>query len=1060
MKNNDFYTELKTKNDIVEVAMSLGYDGKKTGGYFQGNCLAHGSSGGRCLTIWPKIQGWKCFHCGAKGDVIDLVMHYKNCDHKTAIKILADRAGISYWRGQTLTADEIAQKEKDIEEKILVENILTEATKWYHQRLKDYPEIMNHLLTHYGFSKDIIAELQIGFAPVSKRRDNYSELAMHLNSIPAFKGKIALTGLFSFSNPSGPYFDYFKGRIVFPYWSNGKVVYQLARATSLTPSDKFECYVDKDNNIKINDQGKPEFIKYKKLRHHDPDDEKKKYFSKFIQNDVFMGEDTIRGADVIIIAEGVPDWVSVVDKGFNAISPVTTNFREKDFEKLERLTQDAKTVYIINDNEDNQAGLKGAIKTGKYLTEKGRNVFLVELPRPDGMTKVDLNEYLKDHSADDLKKLMNDSKSVLEILIEKLPRDFLKALPSLKEEIAPLLTVMDGGILQHYSKLIAIKTKTSVKVISTEIEAAKQLKKEKESKKEEVKIDPEVEKGALALTVDPMVFRKRIDVINRAGVVGERRIIAMYLCAIDSRLLPDNFLNPNVLAVKNAGHFGAGKSYCLTMCTQIYPDNAYYMITNGSAKSLYYLQGGLKNKCLIVTEGFQFQENNAADSELVYSIRSLISEGRVSYNTVEKDDNGKLITVDKKLEGPTSFITTTIMENLEPQLEDRLFTIHPDEGIQQTKNIITMTADQRAGTFAGLDTKTIDTWKRYHNLLKPVEVVIPFADKIAQHVTKNDIVPMSTRRAFKRVLIVIQSVTCAYQYQRNKDDQGKLIADYCDYWMAQQIVMESFGENMGAPDVKTEERITFIKGKGMILPKSLAGEYGVSGSAISNWTKKKITDGILSWCDENGNSFFDDKDLGKAKRSGKAYLKIADDYDEKTVTGLPSPFDLTGNPDWDKDGKLLEMYDLGLGIKGKGKQVFDGVLDVFRPPLNTSEGSEEVNSIPESDDEKTGVNVFSGNSGIDKNNFDDTEDVPDRIGDDFESEIFELMNSDNGNGKYSTMVPYICRKGCKYYDRVKDVNTGEVKEFCDITGKRISNEYMCELIEPKGVKLPEGVLTF
>jgi hypothetical protein len=29
----------------------------------------------------------------------------------------------------------------------------------------------------------------------------------------------------------------------------------------------------------------------------------------------------------------------VVDKGFNAISPVTTNFRGKDFEKLERLTQ-------------------------------------------------------------------------------------------------------------------------------------------------------------------------------------------------------------------------------------------------------------------------------------------------------------------------------------------------------------------------------------------------------------------------------------------------------------------------------------------------------------------------------------------------------------------------------------------------------------------------------------------------------------------------------------------------------------------------------------------------
>lgn len=109
-----------------------------------------------------------------------------------------------------------------MEEKILVENMLSEATKWYHEQLKDYPEIMDCLLTHYGFSKDIVEELQIGFAPVSNRADNISELAIHLNSIPEFKGKIASTGLFSFSNPSGPYYDYFKGRIVFPYWSNGK----------------------------------------------------------------------------------------------------------------------------------------------------------------------------------------------------------------------------------------------------------------------------------------------------------------------------------------------------------------------------------------------------------------------------------------------------------------------------------------------------------------------------------------------------------------------------------------------------------------------------------------------------------------------------------------------------------------------------------------------------------------------------------------------------------------------------------------------------------------------
>ncbi len=126
------------------------------------------------------------------------------------------------------------------------------------------------------------------------------------------------------------------------------------------------------------------YVKYKKLRRHDPNDEKKKHISKFIGTETFMGSDSIRGAKQVIITEGAPDWVSAVDHGFAAISPVTTNFRDEDLEKLAHETVGADAVYIINDNEDNQAGLTGALKTGKYLTSQGRKVFLVELPRPEG----------------------------------------------------------------------------------------------------------------------------------------------------------------------------------------------------------------------------------------------------------------------------------------------------------------------------------------------------------------------------------------------------------------------------------------------------------------------------------------------------------------------------------------------------------------------------------------------------------------------------------------------------------------------------------------------------
>lgn len=580
--NEDYYTELKSQNDILEVAYSLGYNGQRRGNCFQGDCPNHGSDSGACLVIWPGIQGWKCYHCGEKGDVINLVMHYKNCNHRAALGFLTEKAGIPYFGGKELTPEEIVQREKDMNEQMLVEEMLTKAAEWYHNQLKTYPEIMDHLqVKNYGFSSNIIDNLCIGFAPVSKKSDYTSELADHLNSFPEFQGKLHLTGLFFFKYPEGPYYDFFKGRIVFNYWKGGKVVFMLARATRHTPQDKYEGNTNKE--------GKYEYIKFKKLRVYDETDEKRKYLSKFIQNDVFMGEDAVRGADEIIITEGAPDFVSAVDHGFNAISPVTTNFREKDFDKLEMLTRKAKNIYIINDNEINNAGYDGAIRTGKYLTEKGRNVFLVALPRPEGKDKIDLNEYLKENTADDLRKIMNEAKSIMEILIDALPNNFIKAQPYIKEEIAPLLSNTDEAKLHHYIRLLVKKTKTTPKVIATEIETALQLKRQREAKKEEIKIDPEIVKAAEDIANDPLLFKKRIDVINQAGVVGERKNIAMYLCAMDSRLLPDNFQTPNVLALKNAGHFGAGKSYTLDMCTKIYPNNAFYMINNGSAKSLYYL---------------------------------------------------------------------------------------------------------------------------------------------------------------------------------------------------------------------------------------------------------------------------------------------------------------------------------------------------------------------------------------------------------------------------------------------------------------------------------------
>ena len=773
----------------------------------------------------------------------------------------------------------------------------------------------------------------------------------------------------------------------------------IARATDLTPVNEYGCYADKDGKVKLDDQGKPQYIKYKKLLTHDPNKLMRAAISKFIQNETFMGEDTIRGEKEIIITEGAPDWVSAVDKGFATISPVTTRFREEDQKKLAELTSGAESIYIINDNEENQAGLVGALRTAKYLTQKGKNVFLVELPRPAGATKIDLNEYLVKHTAQDLRQLMNSSPSHLEILINKLPGDFIKAQPMIKEEIAPLLIELDEAKLEHYLGVIKKKTKKNQKALDAELEAARIAKEEADSK-EENKIDPEVEKEALAIAVDPLLIKKRIDVVNQAGVVGERGTVAMYQCALDSRLLPEDNLSPNVLAIKNAGHFGAGKSFTLSTCLQIYPKSAYFLMTNGSAKSIFFLKCGLKHKALIITEAFQFQANNAVDSELVYSIRSLLSEGGVSYCVVEKDEKtGQLTTIEKKVQGPTSFITTTVMESLEAQFEDRLFTIHPDESVDQTKRIIMMIMAKKAGKFQGLDRKTIDSWKRFHESLKPVDVLIPFAEDIGRFITKDGDPLIATRRASNRVMTVIQSIACAYQHQKQRDSKNRVIAEIADYWMAYQVVQDAFRENMGGQDKKTEKYLAVIKEKERITPGNLAKIFRVSGAAISGWAWKSIQGGMIEWCDGNGYHFVDDKALKKAKHQGTAYLRATETYQNETVKGLPTPFDLTNDPRWNEGGDLLQMYDLELEKRTALSSVFTGVNPVFTPVLNTVKEDELVNMIEYSGDEPEGVKVFSQIPGGEGNNL-KVEDgglkvpIPEPVEDDSQK-----IQGGNGQGK-------------------------------------------------------------
>ena len=413
----------------------------------------------------------------------------------------------------------------------------------------------------------------------------------------------------------------------------------------------------------------------------------------------------------------------------------------------------------------------------------------------------------------------------LEDLIEQLPENFPQALPIIQNEIAPIIAECDPGLKDHYISLIKKRTKAASKrAVQLEIEnAVIQLTEEDllPAKEPENRIiDPEIQEMAEQIASDPQLFKNRIEMVNKLGVIGERRNIGTYMVVIDSSLLPMGTSGSEALAAKNSGPQGSGKSHPLFTTLKLYPKSAYYLITSGSNKSLYNLNDGLKHKALILTEALQLQSGRQGDNELAYCIRTLVSEGHLKYQYTGFIDKKK-VTIVQELKGPTSLLTTTIHGKLEEQLEDRMITIHPNTTAEQTRDIISRTAEMASGNGDQVDQKTLDAWKLFYESLESVPVVIPYAKDIAEFITRKGSLPISSRRAFKRVLATIKTIALIHQRQRSRDDMGNVIAEYSDYALAYQLIGDSFRESIGEGQRYTDNRMRLIEEVGRDDPSGI-----------------------------------------------------------------------------------------------------------------------------------------------------------------------------------------------------------------------------------------------
>jgi DNA primase len=871
-----------------------------------------------------------CFDCGGSWKNILSVMIFRDCDWKEAIEYLADRAGLEHPNWNKVDPEEEKRRNEIREKQEIIRKLYTLAAEFYHHVLmsvmvkdeetgeekRKYQDIYDYLIKDRGWTEETIRKQKIGFCPDTNPSIT---LKVFQDKLPEFSNQFLSTGIIKQEDQGDKtvYKDHLRGRIIYPYLKGDNVIYMKGRSTSYTPSPP---------------QGDPpKYLAPPKNLPQDKYDPNKPWefwkilISPYIDHGAFMGEDIPNSGKEVVVTEGAPDYISARQEGLNVVSPVTVRFKENARPRLLALVKGYDCVFIINDNEESEAGKRGALETGEFLMKHNLNVLIVDLPLPSGFDKVDLNEYFARDGGtlQDLKEIMKKAKSPLDIRIEQLPSgNWTQAKAPLQKSIIPVIAARDDADKTRYLNKVKNqigKDEVDIPTLRKMIEQYEEDSKKTPIEKGEVEeFEPEVRQKALELLKMPELLRTFINYVNRLGVVGERRNIAMNLLAFHSRILNYDVDEPTTIWLKNVGGAGGGKSVVQKKVSKLFPDSVQFKLQSISEQAMNYLPtDAIKNKCIVKDEGVEFEKTrDGNESNFSSMMRQLNSEGYLKRNVTTADETtGEMVTKEYKMPGPSSMVVTSTEINFGPQIDDRFFPVHPNTNPHQTNFISLLRHLKNIDVFQPIDDKIINIFKCLSTLLETTDKkpLHPFElDNAIKTATMGiEDKPLSFRRAEHRFYSAIDTITSLYQHQRKRDEDGRLIVEPADYHMAYQVCFQTFQESVG--DMSEPEKAVYeiIRKKNKSEFQEIYNDWGAgSKDSLYKHIRSLKEKGYVNWVDVD-DMIVDPKQL----RSLKKYLKISGKPAEN-VNYFPSISEIVDDPDWKEDGELFKKYDLKLDDDG------------------------------------------------------------------------------------------------------------------------------------------------
>ena len=353
----DFVEQLKSSVDIVKT-IGEHVRLKRVGSTprYMGICPFH-TEKTPSFSVHMTHQFYKCFGCGAGGDVIKFVMEIERVTFVEALKLLAERNGIA------MPKREYADAESKLRGALFEMHEIAAAAFQRNLTGSQGAEARSYL-SRRGVSSELMAEFGLGLSEASGQQ------LVRLFEPRFAPEQLEVSGLVMKRQDGSSFFDRFRGRLMFPIHNeSGKIIAFGGRALRAGDEPKY--------------MNSPETALYHKTH---------------VLYNLHRAKETARKLEYAVLVEGYMDVIGVFAGGVqNVVASCGTALTNTQVRGLKKhvIAQENRTPRIVVNFDPDAAGANAAEKSIQMLLDEGFHVRVLEL---EG--ELDPDEYIQQNGAD------------------------------------------------------------------------------------------------------------------------------------------------------------------------------------------------------------------------------------------------------------------------------------------------------------------------------------------------------------------------------------------------------------------------------------------------------------------------------------------------------------------------------------------------------------------------------------------------------------------------------------------------------------------------------------